>query len=172
MRSLCLGGFTVAVKGVVFSKWAVLKLLLGGEIVGGDATSRGTETGEWEIDSCVGVNRRSFCDLPTEICDQLSMSDSKGGILEYFGWVFGDGIRDSCWRDDAFVSFSSRLLSAASNVSEKLHWTNSCLLSALASQLTENSAQEWGECVTFHLLYAVKGRPRKKCYFASRVCLF
>ena len=28
--------------------------------------------------------------LPTKICDQLSVSVSQGGILEHFGWVYGE----------------------------------------------------------------------------------
>lgn len=46
--------------------------------------------GEWEVDSCTGVNRRSLCVLPTKICDQLSVSVPQGGILVHFGWVYGE----------------------------------------------------------------------------------
>lgn len=48
--------------------------------------------GEWEVDSCIGVNRRSLCVLPTKICDQLSVSVSQGGILEHFGWVYREDV--------------------------------------------------------------------------------
>lgn len=50
--------------------------------------------GERELDSCLGVNRRSLCVLPTEICDQLSVSVSQEGIVETL-WV---GVSRGCIR--------------------------------------------------------------------------
>lgn len=91
---MCPDRFIVAVKGAVFWGRGAAQLWSdgggGGGTVGGDTTRRGAEMGEWEVDSCAGVNRRSLCVLPTKICDQLSVSVSQGGILEHFGWVYGE----------------------------------------------------------------------------------
>ena len=95
MRGMCPDRFIVAVKGAVLWGRGAARLWSdgggggGGGTVGGDTARRGAEMGEWEVDSCAGVNRRSLCVLPTKICDQLSVSVSQGGILEHFGWVYG-----------------------------------------------------------------------------------
>lgn len=55
--------------------------------VGNQWNSWREEMGEWRVDSCTEVNRRSLCVLPTKkICDHLSVSVSLIGIMENF-WV-------------------------------------------------------------------------------------
>lgn len=88
MEGMCPDGFTVALKGAVVSDG------------GGGRGTVGEEMGEWEVDSCTGVNRRSLCVLPTKICDQLSVSVSQGGIMETL-WVGAcrGCVRGQFWRN-------------------------------------------------------------------------
>lgn len=90
MRGMCPDGFIVAVKGAVLGTESGSALVRWWRRLWGNRwrgrNSWGEEMGEWEVDSCLGVNRRSLCVLPTKICDQLSVSVSQGGIMETL-WV-------------------------------------------------------------------------------------